>query len=59
MKVRPLLVSDARLQRLASERGSASAEAYIILQLREARSSGDHVSAFHHDGRYTVRSGPE
>lgn len=58
MKNRPKLVSDAQLERLASERGPASAEAYIVLELRETRSSGDHVAAFQVDGRYTVRSAP-
>jgi hypothetical protein len=59
MKKRPQLVSDAQLERLASEQGSASAEAYIMLELREACSSGDHVAAFQAGGRYTVRSAPE
>jgi hypothetical protein len=59
MKNRPKLVSDAQLERLASERGPASAEAYIVLELRETRSSGDHVAAFQVDGRYTVRSAPQ
>jgi hypothetical protein len=54
MKNRPELFTDARLDRLASERGSASAEAYVVLELREARSAGDHVFAFQTNGRYTV-----
>jgi hypothetical protein len=52
----PKQVSDARLERLAAERGRASAEAYVLLELREARSAGDRVSAFHTNGRYTIRS---
>ena len=52
----PKQVSDTRLERLATKRGRASAEAYILLELREARSAGDHVSAFHTNGRYTIRS---
>lgn len=53
------LVPDARLARLASERGPASAEAYVMLELREARSAGDDVFAFQTNGRYTVRSAPK
>ena len=49
-------VSDAKLERLAAERGRASAEAYVLLELREARSAGNRVSAFHTNGRYTIRS---
>lgn len=56
MKNGPELVSDARLEQLASERGPASAEAYVILELREVRSAGDRVFAFQTNGRYTVRS---
>jgi hypothetical protein len=52
----PKQVSDTRLERLAAERGRASAEAYVLLELREARSAGDRVSAFHSNGRYTIRS---
>jgi len=52
----PKQVSDARLERLAAQRGRASAEAYVLLELREARSAGDRVSAFHINGRYTIRS---
>jgi hypothetical protein len=52
----PKQVSDARLERLAAQRGRASAEAYVLLELREARSAGDRVSAFHTNGRYTIRS---
>jgi hypothetical protein len=59
MKHRPQLISDAQLEQLAADRGPASAEAYIVLELREARSSGDLVAAFQADGRYTVRSAPE
>lgn len=53
------LVPDARLARLASERGPASAEAYVMLELREVRSGGDEVFAFEANGRYIVRSAPE
>ena len=59
MKNRIRFVSDARLARLASERGAASAEAYVMLELREARSAGDDVSAFQTNGRYAVRSAPK
>jgi hypothetical protein len=52
----PDLVTDARLERLASARGRASAEAYVLLELREARSDGDNVFAFESNGRYTIRS---
>jgi len=58
MKNRPVLVPDARLEQLASARGPASAEAYVALELREARSAGDHVFAFQSNGRYSVRSAP-
>jgi hypothetical protein len=58
MKNGPELVPDARLERLAFERGLASAEAYVILELREARSGGNHVFAFQTKGRYTVGSAP-
>ena len=56
MKNRSEFVSDAAREQLASERGRASAEAYIMLELREARSAGDHVFAFQSNGRYTLRS---
>jgi hypothetical protein len=52
----PELVTDARLERLALARGRASAEAYVLLELREARSAGDNVFAFQSNGRYTIRS---
>jgi hypothetical protein len=52
----PELVTDERLERLVSERGRASVEAYVLLELREARSTGDRVSAFCSNGRYTIRS---
>jgi hypothetical protein len=52
----PELVTDARLERLASARGRASAEAYVLLELREARSASDNVFAFQSNGRYTIRS---
>jgi hypothetical protein len=53
------LVPDARLARLASERGPTSAEAYVMLELREVRSSGDEVFAFQTNGRYIVRAAPK
>jgi hypothetical protein len=56
MKENRTLVPDVRLARLASERGPTSAEAYVMLELREVRSSGDEVFAFRTNGRYTVRS---
>ena len=59
VKGRPELVPDARLERLASERGPASAEAYVVLELREVRSAGNHVFAFQTNGRYTVGSAPQ
>ena len=43
---------------LPRSEGPRSAEAYVILELREARSAGDHVFAFQSNGRYTVRSTP-
>jgi hypothetical protein len=49
------LVLDEELARLADLRGPASAEAYVLLELREARSHGEKVFAFRNpDGRYTV-----
>jgi hypothetical protein len=54
MKNRHELVSDARLKRLAVEQGPASAEAYVILELREARSAGHDAFASQSNGRYTV-----
>ena len=58
MRNRPELVPDTRLEQLASQRGPASAEAYVVLELREARSAGDRVCAFQTNGHYTVRSAP-
>jgi hypothetical protein len=52
----PELVTDARLERLALARGRASAEAYVLLELREARSAGNNVFAFQSKGRYTIRA---
>jgi hypothetical protein len=50
------LVLDEELAQLADLRGPASAEAYVLLELREARSKGEDVFAFRDgDGRYTVR----
>ena len=59
MKEKLTLVPDARLARLASERGPTSAEAYVILELREVRSTGDEVFAFQTNGRYIVWSAPK
>jgi len=51
----PELVTDARLERLASARGRVNAEAYLLLELG-ARSAGDNVFALQSNGRYTIRS---
>jgi hypothetical protein len=59
MKENLTLVPDARLSRLASERGPTSAEAYVMLELREVRSTGDEVFAFQTNGRYIVRAAPK
>lgn len=59
MKENLTLVPDARLARLASERGPTSAEAYVMLELREVRSAGDDVFAFQTNGRYIVRAAPK
>jgi hypothetical protein len=59
MRNRITLVPDARLARLASERGPTSAEAYVMLELREVRSAGDDVFAFQTNGRYIVRAAPK
>ena len=56
MRKIPELVTDARLEQLASARGRASAEAYVLLELREARSAGYNAFAFQSNGRYTIRS---
>jgi hypothetical protein len=49
------LVLDDELVRVADLRGPASAEAYVLLELREARSKGENIFAFRDpDGRYTV-----
>ena len=58
MKTKPAFISDAQLERRASEQGRSSAEAYVLLELREARSAGDEVSAFVVHGHYTVKSTP-
>lgn len=50
------LVPDAWFARLASDRGPTSAEAYVMLELREVRSAGDDVFAFETNGRYIVRA---
>ena len=53
------VVSDLTLRRLALEQGPGSAEAYILLELREARSAGDDVCAYHsNNGGYTVGASP-
>jgi hypothetical protein len=51
-------VPDVELQQLALERGPGSAEAYILLELREARSAGDEVSAYARNGHFTVGAAP-
>jgi hypothetical protein len=51
MRNRPELVTDARLERLASPRGRATAEAYVLLELR-----GLAPPALTSYGRYTIRS---
>lgn len=51
---RPELVADAELRQLALKRGPGSAEAYMLLELRDARSSGDDVAAYQNKGHYTV-----
>jgi len=56
MKNKRIFISDAELERLALERGPTSAEAHVLLELREARSSGDRVSAFETRGHYTIGS---
>jgi hypothetical protein len=58
MKTKPAFISDAQLERRASEQGRSSAEAYVLLELREARSAGDEASAFVVHGHYTVKSTP-
>jgi hypothetical protein len=49
------LVLDEELGQLADLRGPTRAEAYILLELREARSVGEAVVAFRgSDGHYTL-----
>jgi hypothetical protein len=49
------LVPDEELAGLGDRRGPGSAEAYILLELREARSTGENVFAFRdHEGHYTI-----
>ena len=49
------LVPDEELAGLDAQRGPGSAEAYILLELREARSTGENVFAFRDlEGRYTI-----
>ena len=58
MKNKRIFISDAELESLALDRGPTSAEAYVLLELREARSTGDRVSAFETRGHYTIGSTP-
>ena len=55
----PEVVPDAQLALLALQRGPASAEAYLMLELREARSAGDRVAALRANGRYTIGAAPD
>ena len=49
------LVPDEELAGLGAQRGPGSAEAYVLLELREARSTGQNVFAFRDlEGRYTI-----
>jgi hypothetical protein len=49
------LVPDEELAGLGDRRGPGSAEAYILLELREARSTGENIFAFHDlKGHYTI-----
>jgi hypothetical protein len=53
------LVSDEELAGLGAQRGPGSAEAYILLELRETRSTGENVCAFRDlEGRYTIEHLP-
>ena len=58
MTTKPVFISDAQLEHRASKQGRSSAEAYVLLELREARCAGDDVSAFVVNGHYTVKSTP-
>ena len=49
------LVPDEELAGLGAQRGPGSAEAYTLLELREARSTDENVFAFRDlEGRYTI-----
>jgi hypothetical protein len=51
------LVPDEELAGLGAQRGPGSAEAYIFLDLHEARSTGENVFAFRDlEGRYNRAS---
>ena len=50
----PQFIPDAELERLAANRGRASAEAYLLLELRETRSEGRRAVAIRTGDRYTV-----
>lgn len=53
-------IHDAELEHLAAMRGRCSAEAFLIVELREARSTGRRVAAYRDArGRYSLRSVPE
>jgi hypothetical protein len=50
------LVCDEEIERLAAARGRQSAEAFLILELREARSKGERVCAYRDArGRYSIK----
>ena len=52
------LVPDVELRQLALKRGAGSAEAYMLMELREVRSAGDDVFAYESKGRYAVGPAP-
>jgi hypothetical protein len=54
------LVCDQEIERLAATRGRRSAEAFLILELREARSKGERVCAYRDArGRYSIERAPD
>lgn len=52
------LVRDDELRQLVLKRGPGSAEAYMLLELREVRSGGDDVFAYQSKGHYMVGPAP-
>jgi hypothetical protein len=50
----PEFIPDAELERLAAKRGRESAEAYLLLELRETRSEGLRAIALRTEDLYTV-----